>query len=96
MHPSMQALSDLQAQQLCGGRCGRPFAASPAAAAQPASPIGHRWGSGRGRWFGGGRALMSQSILNTVNQINLAINIAIGGGVVFSNQVNVLTMQSSL
>lgn len=39
---------------------------------------------------------MSQSILNTVNQINLAINIAIGGGVVFSNQVNVLTMQSSL
>jgi hypothetical protein len=92
----MQVLSDLQAEQLCGGHWGRPFAASPFAAAQPASTNVQRCGSGRGRWFGGGRGLMFQSILNTVNQINFAINIAIGGGSIFNNQVNVLTMQSSL
>lgn len=86
MQSTLQVLSDLQAEQLCGGRWGRALMAAQ----------GQRAGSGLGRWFGGGRGLVFQSILNTVNQINVAINIAIGGGSVFNNQVNALTMQSSL
>jgi hypothetical protein len=82
----MQVLSDLQAEQLCGGRMGRPLAARR----------GLRGCGGFGRFFGGGRGLVFRSIQNTVNQINFAINIAIGGGSIFNNQVNALTMQSSL
>jgi hypothetical protein len=91
MNPTMQVLSDLQAEQLSGGRRVRPFAAASLVAAP-----GQRSGRGIGRWFGGGRGFVFQSIQNTVNQINFAINIVIGGGSIFNNQVNVLTMQSSL
>lgn len=91
MHPTMQVLSDLQADQLSGGRRGRPCAAM-----FPAPARGQRAARGFERWFAGGGGLVFQSIQNTVNQINFAINIAIGGGSIFNNQVNALTMQSSL
>lgn len=80
----MQLLSDLQAEQLCGGRRGGLLARSS-----------WRDGQGAGR-FGGGSQFSFQSILNVVNQLNLAINIVIGGGTIHNNQANVLSMQSSM
>jgi hypothetical protein len=83
---TIQELTDLQSEQLSGGRWYRARAAAPC----------WRRGPGRPRFFGGGRGFLVQSILNKVNQINIAFNIAIGGGSVFNHQGNALTMQSSL
>lgn len=82
----MQVLSDLQAEQLCGGRWGGAHW----------SERGMRGGGRLGRLLSGGGLVAFQSILNTVNQINFAINIVIGGGSIFNNQVNALMLQSSL
>jgi hypothetical protein len=37
-----------------------------------------------------------QSILNIVNQINVSINVAFGGGTVHNSQLNALTMKSTM
>jgi hypothetical protein len=82
----MQVLSDLQAEHLCGGRRGGAMAGFGS----------RRGGNGLGRFSGGGGLLAFQSILNTVNQINFAINIAIGGSTIFNNQVNALSIESTI
>ena len=81
----MYILSDDQAQELAGGRLG--FLAYTA--------IGQPRSSGLGSFFRN-RIIALRSVFNHVNQINFAINIVIGGGSIFNNQVNVLMMQSSL
>jgi hypothetical protein len=82
----MQALSDLQAEQLCGGRRGGAMA-----------PWGSgRGGNGLGRFSMGSGLFAFQSIQNTVSQDNFAINIAIGGSTIFNNQVNVLAIEATI
>jgi hypothetical protein len=85
----MQVLSELQAEQLCGGHRGW--------------GMGHfgrqHFGPGRGHRpvIGGGGSMFSiQSILNIVNQINVSINVAFGGGTVHNSQLNALTMTSTM
>jgi hypothetical protein len=82
---TMDFLSDNQAQQIRGGR----FSASMAR------------GQGPGRGMGMGLAwrnsfLAVQSVFTTVNQVNLAINVALNGGTVINNQANGLSIVSSL
>jgi hypothetical protein len=82
----MQVLSDLQAEQLCGGRRGWALGGA----------LNQHTGNGRVRLSASGGVLAFQSILNTINQFNLAINIAIGGGTVINNQVNALSIESTI
>lgn len=37
-----------------------------------------------------------QSIFNIVNQFNVSLNIALGGGSINNSQLNALTMQSTM
>jgi hypothetical protein len=85
----MQVLSELQAEQLCGGHRGW--------------VMGHigrlHFGPGRGHRpviSGGGSMFSIQSILNIVNQINVSINVAVGGGTIHNSQLNALTMKSTM
>lgn len=85
----MQVLSELQAEQLCGGHRGW--------------ALGHfgrkHFGPGRGNRpvIGGGNSMFSiQSIFNIVNQINVSFNFAFGGGSVHNSQLNALTMHSTM
>ncbi|MEX0588789.1 MAG: hypothetical protein WD136_05990 [Cyanobium sp.] len=82
----MLVLSDIQAEQLCGG-----FGRGALAGAQS-----RRGGMGLGRFSAGGGYLSVQSIENTINQFNFAINIAVGGSTIFNNQVNALSIESTI
>ena len=82
----MLVLSVLQAEQHCGGSGGVALAGSRS----------RRGGMGLGRLSASGGVLAFKSILNTINQFNFAINIAIGGGTIFNNQVNALSIESTI
>jgi hypothetical protein len=81
MHP----LSDDQAQQLTGGSFRSFFSSS--------SGLRSRGGFG---------LLLSNSMFSlrslfaNVNQVNVAVNLALNGGTVINNQANVLTINSSV
>jgi hypothetical protein len=81
----MHVLSDEQAQTLQGGFFGnRPWTGR--------SPISRQgWGGMWRKTF-----LSFQSIFTNVNQINVAINVALGGGTVLNNQANILSINSSM
>ncbi|QVL51754.1 MAG: hypothetical protein KFB97_09425 [Cyanobium sp. M30B3] len=87
----MQVLSDLQAEQLTGGRRGWMM---PRFGRRHLSP---GRGAGHSSVFAGASGMFSiQSILNIVNQINVSINIAFGGGSIHNSQLNALTIQSTM
>jgi hypothetical protein len=81
----MHALSDKQAQTIQGGFFGN----RPRTGHSPISPMG--WG---GMWRN--TFVQFQSIFTNVNQINIAINVALGGGTVVNNQANILSINSSM
>ncbi len=81
----MVPLSDNQAQEIRGGR----FSAAMARGQGPSR------GMGVGL-FWRTSFLAVQSVFTTVNQLNLAINVAVNGGTVINNQANGLSMISSL
>ena len=80
----MHALSDDQAQKISGGRFLRQLGTRPG----PRSLT-------FGRFLRGG-SLAIQSIFTNVNQVNLAVNVALNGGTVINNQANVLSISSSI
>jgi hypothetical protein len=82
----MLVLSDLQAEQLCGGSGGGALAGSRS----------RRGGMGLGRFSAGGGFLSTQSIENTINQFNIAINIAMDGSTINNNQVNFLSLVATI
>ena len=84
-HPTMHVLTDEQAQSVQGG-----FFDSRLRMGH--SPIS-RQGPGR-LW--GNTFMRLQTIFTNVNQINLAINVAVGGGTVINNQGNILSINSSM
>ena len=78
-------LSDLQAQQLKGGNPG----------AFQANRLGRRINGGFGLFMRSSRTAF-QPIVNTVNQVNFAINIAVNGGSIINTQINSLAIDTSL
>jgi hypothetical protein len=82
----MLVLSDVQAEQLSGGYRGGAMAGARS----------RHGGMGLGRFSAGGGLLSVQSIQNTINQFNFAINIAIGGSTIINNQVNALSIESTI
>ncbi len=82
----MLLLSDFQAEQLCGGSGGGVLAGTR----------NRRGGMGLGRFSTGGDLQSVQSIENTINQLNFAINIAVGGSTIINNQVNALSLESTI
>lgn len=82
----MLVLSDVQAEQLSGGFGGGAMAGARS----------RRGGMGVGRFSAGGGFLSVQSIENTINQLNFAINIAVGGSTIINNQVNALSIESTI
>lgn len=81
----MHILSDDQAQQLKGGSPG----------AFQGKALGRRGNSGIGSLMRHNR-MGFQSITNTVDQSNFAINIAVNGGSIVNTQINSLAIDSSL
>ena len=79
----MQVLSDLQAEQLCGGGQGGVMA----------SLRSQQGGKGLGRFSAIG-LLSYQTITNTIDQSNFAINIAVNGGTIINTQINALSMET--
>ena len=51
---------------------------------------------GLGRFSAGSDLQSVQSIENTINQLNFAINIAVGGSTIINNQVNALSIESTI
>jgi hypothetical protein len=82
---TMQVLSDEQAQTLQGGF----FHSRPRTGY---NPNGHQ--GFRGLWLN--NFLGFQTIFTNVNQVNLAINVALGGGTVINNQANILSINSTM
>lgn len=82
---TMHVLSDHQAQQLTGGSFRSPRSATPCRLGGRGFGMMLRYGFG---------AL--QAIFTNVNQVNVAVNLAINGGQVISNQANVLAIHSSI
>ena len=82
----MLILSDRQAEQLCGGTGGGGLAGARS----------QRGGMGLGRFSTGSELQSFQSIENTINQLNFAINIAVGGSTIINNQVNALSLEATL
>lgn len=56
------------------------------------NPIGHQ--EPEGLWLN--TFLRFQTIFTNVNQVNVAINLALGGGTVINNQANILSINSSM
>jgi hypothetical protein len=84
-HLTMHVLSDEQAQTLHGGF----FQSRPRTGY---NPIGHQ--GPKGLWLN--TFLRFQTIFTNVNQVNVAINLALGGGTVINNQANILSINSSM
>jgi 4-hydroxy-3-methylbut-2-en-1-yl diphosphate synthase IspG/GcpE len=82
---AVHILSDDQAQQLKGGNPG----------AFQANALGRRGNSGLGLFMRNSRTAI-QPIVNTVDQFNFAINIAVNGGSIVNTQINSLAIDSSL
>lgn len=81
----MLPLSDDQAQQLTGGSFSSFF--------NPSSGLRSNRGFGlflRSSMFG------LRSLFTNVNQVNVAVNLALNGGTVINNQANVLAITSRL
>lgn len=81
----MHLLSDDQAQQLTGGRF-RSFLST-------SSGLRSRRGSGL---LLSNSMFSLRSLFSNVNQVNVAVNLALNGGTVINNQANVLAINSSL
>jgi hypothetical protein len=82
---TMHLLSDDQAQQLTGGSF-RSFLSSSA-------------GLSSRRGFGlllSNSMFSLRSLFSNVNQVNVAVNMALNGGTVINNQANVLTINTIL
>lgn len=79
----MLILSDNQAQQLSGG-CFSPLLRRGGGASRQ---------RGISSWFRS-NLLVLRAIITNVNQVNFAINLALNGGTVINNQVNVLSINA--
>jgi hypothetical protein len=81
----MHLLSDDQAAQLTGGSFDHLWKA--------ASGLPARRGIGALLWSS---RLAFRGIFTNVNQLNIAVNVALFGGTVMNNQVNLLAINNSL